>query len=122
MPFWLAPPGLAGVAGQALGTGDGSTATFPLVAVDRRLYRPVYGTSGVTAVYLNGVAQGSRLELSSGYLPAVAFASAPAAGVRDLGRLRAALALPLRRRRPGSRGIHGELFELKTLRLTTVRP
>ena len=37
-PFWVAPPGLSAVAGQAIGTGDGSTTIFPLVALDRRLH------------------------------------------------------------------------------------
>src|SRR5882724_1105612 len=30
LPFWLAPPGLPNVTGQALGTGDGVTRSFPL--------------------------------------------------------------------------------------------
>src|SRR5208283_1953001 len=31
-PFWIAPPGLASVLGQAIGAGDGTTTVFPLVA------------------------------------------------------------------------------------------
>jgi hypothetical protein len=31
-PFWLEPPGLSAVTGQAIGVGDGSQTVFPLVA------------------------------------------------------------------------------------------
>ena len=121
-PFWIAPPGLSGVAGQALGTGDGVTTVFPLVASIGGYVGSVYGTSGVSAIYLNGVAQGSGWTVSSGNLPAITFATAPVSGVaisadfgllwlcrfaddvQDLGEFMA------------------QLFELKTLRLTTVRP
>jgi uncharacterized protein (TIGR02217 family) len=81
-PFWLAPPGIASVTGQALGTGDGSTMVFALQRSWGPSYvEPVYGASGVSAVYLNGVPQGSGWSVSPGYGAAVTFATAPGAGV-----------------------------------------
>jgi hypothetical protein len=121
-PFWIAPPGLNGVAGQAIGTGDGVTTAFPLVASLGGYVGPVYGTSGVSAIYLNGVAQGSRWSVSSGYLPAILFAAAPASGIAiaaDFG------LLWLCRFADDVQDFEefmAQLFELRTLRLTTVRP
>ena len=80
--FWLAPPGLANAVGEPLGTGDGSTATFPLLRNFGGYSEPAQGTSGVTAVYQNGVPIGpAAWSLSSGYLPAVAFKAPPDVGV-----------------------------------------
>ena len=56
-PFWVAPPGLSAAIGQAIGTGDGTTTVFPLVRSMGAYSEPVQGVSGVSAVYLNGVAQ-----------------------------------------------------------------
>jgi len=78
-PFWVAPPGLSAVTGQVIGIGDGLTTVFPLVASIGPYTGPVYGASAVAAVYLNGVVQ-SGWTVSSGYLPAIAFTSAPATG------------------------------------------
>jgi hypothetical protein len=81
-PFWLAPPGLSSVTGQILGVGDGSTTVFPLVRSFGTYVEPVAGTSGVSAVYENGVALSTSLySVTSGYAPAVQFVSAPASGV-----------------------------------------
>ena len=80
-PFWVGPPGLNTIAGQAIGTGDGATTVFPLVASIGGYSGPVFGTSGVSAAYLDGVSQPSGWSVSSGYLPAITFASAPGSGV-----------------------------------------
>jgi uncharacterized protein (TIGR02217 family) len=80
-PFWFAPPGLASVTGQALGRGDGATTAFALQRWWGSYSEPVYGTSGVSAVYLNGASQVSGWSVSSGYGAAVTFATAPSAGV-----------------------------------------
>jgi uncharacterized protein (TIGR02217 family) len=81
-PFWFAPPGLAAVAGGVLGTGDGATTSFALTRSWGSYSEPVYGTSGVTAVYENGVlVAGSAYSVSSGYAPVVTFATAPAMGI-----------------------------------------
>ena len=106
--FWVAPPGLSAVTGQAIGVGDGSRTVFPLVASIGSYIGPVYGTSGVAAVYLNGVAQPSGWSVSSGYLPAITFTSAPGAGVGHRRRLRRSLALPVRGRRAGLRGVYDD--------------
>ncbi len=79
--FWVAPPDLSAATGQAIGVGDGSRTVFPLVASIGSYTGPVYGTSSVAAVYLNGVAQPNGWSVSSGYLPEITFASAPSAGV-----------------------------------------
>jgi len=78
--FWLPPPGLATVAGQPLGLGDGVTTNFPLLWSFSTYVEPVQATSGVTAVYLNGAPQFSGWSVSTGYFPAIQFASAPALG------------------------------------------
>jgi uncharacterized protein (TIGR02217 family) len=81
-PFWIAPPGLAEVGGQALGTGDGATATFPLVRTFGSYSEPVTGASDVRAVYFDGVTVSPSLySATPGYGPAIAFATAPVAGV-----------------------------------------
>jgi uncharacterized protein (TIGR02217 family) len=79
--FWVAPPGLSAATAQAIGVGDGSQTVFSLVASIGSYTGPVYGTTGVATVFLNGVAQPSGWSVSSGYLPAITFASAPDAGV-----------------------------------------
>ena len=79
-PFWIAPPGLSAATGQAIGIGDGLTTVFPLVASIGSYTGPVFGTSAVPAVYLNGVAPPAGWTVSSGYLPVITFTSAPTAG------------------------------------------
>jgi uncharacterized protein (TIGR02217 family) len=82
VPFWLAPPGLASVTGQTLGTGDGETIVFALQRSWGSSYvEPVYGASGVSAIYLDGAPlSDADWSVSSGYGAAVTFAAAPARG------------------------------------------
>jgi uncharacterized protein (TIGR02217 family) len=79
--FWLSPPGLATASGQGLGAGDGATTQFQLVRRFSGYVEPVQATSGVSAVYLNGVAQATGWSVSSGFYPAISFATAPGPGV-----------------------------------------
>ena len=80
-PFWLAPPGLSSVAGQVLGVGDGATTIFPLVRSFASYVEPVAGTSGVSAVAVDGAQlSASAWSATSGYAPSIVFATAPAAG------------------------------------------
>ena len=80
-PFWLAPPGLANVAGQILGVGDGTTMRFALVRTIGGAIKPIAGTSGVAAVYVDGAPlPASAWSLIDGYAPAIALADPPAAG------------------------------------------
>jgi len=80
-PFWLAPPGQSSLLAQPLGTGDGGTTVFPLVRSLGAYSEPVAGTSGVASVYLNGAPVAAALySVTPSYLPAIVFASAPAAG------------------------------------------
>jgi hypothetical protein len=122
-PFWLAPPGLASVTGQALGSGDGSTTTFALQRSFGSYIEPVAGASGVTAVYLDGIAQSAAAwSVTAGYAPAIVFAAAPAAGAAvsaDFGILWLC--------RFAEDIIDFEefiamLFELRSVKLSTVRP
>ncbi|HZZ63833.1 MAG TPA: glycoside hydrolase TIM-barrel-like domain-containing protein [Roseiarcus sp.] len=120
--FWVAPPGLAAVTAQALGTGDGATTTFALVQTIGGATIPVYGTSGLAAVYLNDVSQATGWTVSSGYAPAITFATAPATGIpitADFG------ALWLCRFAEDVQDLEefmAQLWTLKTLNLQTVRP
>jgi len=79
--FWFAPPGLSALAGQTLGVGNGSQSVFPLLAATGGAAEPVQATSGVLAVYLNGVAQTSGWSATGGYAPAISFLTPPGAGV-----------------------------------------
>ena len=80
-PFWLAPPGLAAMTGQLLGTGDGATTTFPLLRTTGAFTEPLAGVSNVGAVYVAGSALPSAgWSVSTGYKPALTLASAPPAG------------------------------------------
>ncbi|HLH49740.1 MAG TPA: glycoside hydrolase TIM-barrel-like domain-containing protein, partial [Roseiarcus sp.] len=80
-PFWLAPPGLAEVSGQTLGTGDGAKTIFPLVRSLGTYVEQVAATSGVAAVSINGaVAPSAQYSVTSGYGPSIVFAAPPPAG------------------------------------------
>ena len=121
-PFWIAPPGLSAAAGQAIGTGDGSSTVFPLVAPLGAFTGPVYGTSGVSAVYLNGVAQGSGWTVSSGYAPAVTFTAAPAMGILITADFGVLWLCRFADDVVEFEQFIAQLFALKTLTLQTVRP
>jgi uncharacterized protein (TIGR02217 family) len=80
--FYFAPPALSPVHAGALGTGDATTTTFPiLVSLGAALITPAnVGTA--SAVYLNGVAQSGGFTIDTTvFAPSVSFATAPAAGV-----------------------------------------
>ncbi|QGM45838.1 baseplate megatron protein TIM-barrel domain-containing protein [Methylocystis heyeri] len=80
-PFWLAPPGLSEIAGQAIGVGDGVTTAFALTRTTGGFSEPLAGVSSVSALYIDGVATpSSTWSLSSGYQPVVTLASAPSPG------------------------------------------
>src|SRR5580704_11380795 len=80
--FYFEPPTLSPVSAQALGTGDGATATFAItVSIGGAALAPAdVGT--VSAVYLDGVPQSSGFTVNAMALAlSVTFAAAPAAGV-----------------------------------------
>ena len=64
-----------------MATGDGLTTIFPLVASIGDYTAPVYGTSAVSAIYLDGVRAGAGWSVERGYLPAITFTTAPTSGV-----------------------------------------
>jgi uncharacterized protein (TIGR02217 family) len=80
-PFWLSPPGEAEALGQLLGIGDGATTDFQLVRSFGIYSEPVAGTSGVSAVYVNGLpASPADYSVTEGFAPTIIFANPPASG------------------------------------------
>lgn len=121
-PFWIEPPSLSAVTGQAIGVGDGSQTVFSLAASIGSYIGPVYGTSGIAAVYLNGAAQPNGWSLSTGYLPALAFASAPGAGVIISADFRVLWLCRFAEDVQDLEEFMTMLWALRTVRLVTVRP
>ena len=121
-PFWVEPPGLSAVTGQVIGIGDGLTTVFPLIASIGPYTGPAYGTPGLAAVYLNGSRRSRDGRVSSGYLPAITFTTAPGSGVvvsADFG------VLWLCRFAEDVQNFEEfmtMLWTLRTVRLVTVRP
>jgi hypothetical protein len=122
-PFWIAPPELNALTGQALGTGDGLSTFFPLTRSVGPLYTEfVQGTSGVSAVYLGGVSQGSGWSVSTGYAPGITFTIAPAAGVAITADFGVLFLSRFAEDVQDFEEFMTMLWRLRTLRLTTVRP
>jgi uncharacterized protein (TIGR02217 family) len=121
-PFWVEPPDLSAVTGQAIGVGNGSQTVFPLVASIGPYVGPVYGTSGVAAVYLNGVAEPSGWYVSNGYLPALAFTSAPDASVTISADFGVLWLCRFAEDVQDFEEFMTMLWALRTVRLATVRP
>ncbi|MBV9286740.1 MAG: glycoside hydrolase TIM-barrel-like domain-containing protein [Hyphomicrobiales bacterium] len=122
MPFFFAPPGLSTVSGQRIGTGDGTTTSFALMQIVGGATLPVYGTSGVSAVYLNGVSQASGWSASSGYAPAITFSTAPALGVAIAADFGALWLCRFTEDVLDLEEFMAILWALRTLKLKTVRP
>jgi hypothetical protein len=122
-PFWLAPPGLSAVTAQPLGVADGEQTSFGFVRSFGDYTEQVAGVSGVSAVYLSGVAQSSNSwAVTGGFAPQIVFDSAPAAGVSvsaDFGVLwlcRFATDVT------DFEEFMATLFELRSVKFTTVSP
>lgn len=77
--FLYTDPTDGAATGQALATGDGTTTTFTFARTLGGFLEPVGWVTGVSAVYLNGVAHGSGWSLSTPN--GLVFAVAPGAGV-----------------------------------------
>jgi uncharacterized protein (TIGR02217 family) len=121
-PFWVEPPGLSVVTGQAIGAGDGSRTVFPLVASIGSYIGPVFKTSGVVSVYIDGVAQPSGWSVSNGYKPAVEFTSAPRAGAAISADFRVLWLCRFAEDVQDFEEFMTMLWSLRTVRLMTVRP
>jgi hypothetical protein len=102
--------------------GDGSQTVFPLVGSIGSYIGPVYGTSGVAAVYLDGVAQPSGWSVSSGYLPAITFTSAPLAGAAITADFSILWLCRFAENVQDFEEFMTMLWALRTVRLVTVRP
>jgi hypothetical protein len=69
-PFWLAPPGLATLTNQLIGTGDGVTTLFQIVRSTGAFTEPLAGVSALSAVRVGGATQApTGYSLSTGYEP-----------------------------------------------------
>ena len=110
-PFWVAPPGLSAARGPGARDRRRATTVFPLMRSVGGGSEPVQGTSGVSAVYLNGVSQPAAGPFQAAYAPAITFATRARRWGRGHRRLRRLVALPLRRGRPGLRGVHGDALD-----------
>ena len=66
--FYFEPPTLSPVAAQALGTGDGTTATFAFVVSIGGYTLTPANVGTVSAVYLNGVAQSGGFTVNTAAL------------------------------------------------------
>ena len=99
-PFYFTPPTLSPVAAQALGAGDGATATFPFAVTLGGYTLTPANVGTVSAIYLNGVAQpsGDYTVNQTELAPSVTFATAPPAAVGVAADFDWYFALPLRRR------------------------
>ncbi len=120
--FWVEPAGLSPAIAQALGVGDGSRTAFPLVASNGSYTGPVYGTSGVAAVYLNGVAEPSGWSVSNGYLPAITFTTPPVAGAEVTADFSILWLCRFAEDVQDFEEFMTMLWTLRTVRLATVRP
>jgi uncharacterized protein (TIGR02217 family) len=121
-PFWVEPPGLSAVTGQGIGVGDGSQTVFPLVASIGSYIGPVYGTSGVATVYLNGVAEPSGWSVSNQYLPAITFTSPPLTGAAITADFSILWLCRFAEDVQDFEEFMTMLWALRTVRLVTVRP
>jgi uncharacterized protein (TIGR02217 family) len=122
-PFWLAPPGDAQITGQMLGTGDGETTDFPLVRGYGTYSEMIAGTFGVSAVIVNGAAVApADYSVTSGYAPAIVFASAPASGATIAADFGLLWLCRFSEDVLDFEEFMAMLFELKTVKLQTVRP
>jgi hypothetical protein len=102
--------------------GDGSQTVFPLVASIGSYTGPVYGTSGVSAVYVNDVAKPSGWSVSNGYLPSITFTSPPVAGFAISADFRVLWLCRFADDVQDFEEFMTMLWTLQTVRLVTVRP
>jgi len=79
--FLYVDPTDSKVIGQPIGTGDGSTTSFPAVRSIGGFTEPVGAITQMNAVYFNGVAQTSGWSVPAAFPYMLTFATAPAAGV-----------------------------------------
>jgi uncharacterized protein (TIGR02217 family) len=122
-PFWLSPPGLAQALSEPLGIGDGVTTSFPLVRTFGTYSEPVAGTSGVSAVYVNGVTLlPSAYSTTASYAPTIIFASPPPIGAAITADFGVLWLCRFSEDVIDIEGFMAMLFELQTLKLQTVRP
>ena len=122
-PFWFAPPNLSNVTGQLLGQGDGTTTSYRFtLTIGERFDRGRRRLQRLRRLSRRRPAAHDGWSFSSAYPPTVTFVSAPPAGAvvsADFG------ALWLCRFADDALDFEEfmtMLFELRTLRLTAVRP
>ena len=120
--FYFQPPPLSPVLAQALGTGDGTTATFPFtVSLGGAGLTPA--SVSVLNVYLNGVLQSSNTYAvnTAPLAPSIAFTAAPGAGVGITADFDWYFLCRFDDDSEDAEEFMSQLFTLQSLRLKTVR-
>ncbi|ARN82170.1 baseplate megatron protein TIM-barrel domain-containing protein [Methylocystis bryophila] len=80
-PFWLQPPGLAALQSQLVGVGDGVTTSFQMQRTTGAFTEPLAGVASVSAVRVNGSPlPAGGWTLSAGYQPVLTLSAPPASG------------------------------------------
>ena len=121
-PFWLQPPGLSALQSQLVGVGDGVTTSFPLQRTTGGFTEPLAGVASLSAVRVNGSPlTGGGWTLSDGYEPVLTLSTPPASGAQIAVD---GVALWLCRFADDALDLEQfayQLFELKSLKLITVK-
>ncbi|HXZ17051.1 MAG TPA: glycoside hydrolase TIM-barrel-like domain-containing protein [Roseiarcus sp.] len=122
LPFWLPPPGLATLSNQLIGTGDGVTTSFPMVRSTGGFTEPLAGVASLSAVRVAGVTQApSSYSLSAGYEPSLTFVGAPASGAAINVDGEALWLCRFAEATLSFEQFAYQLFELKSVKLVTVK-
>ena len=123
-PFFIEPPGLADIAGQELGVGDGTQTEFVFIATyGASIYvEPVAGLESVATVYLNGTpVSPSDYTVSSTWPYTLIFAIAPTIGAVVTADYTQYWLVRFSDDTQDFNQFMKMLYELKTLKLETVR-
>ena len=121
-PFWLQPPGLSALQNQLVGVGDGVTTSFPMQRTTGGFTEPLAGVAGLAAVRVAGAPLPSGgWTLSAGFEPVLTLSAPPASGAQIAVD---GIALWLCRFADDTLDLEQfayQLFELKSLKLVTVK-
>jgi uncharacterized protein (TIGR02217 family) len=120
--FYFEPPTLSPIAAQRLGTGDGTTTTFP-IAVSIGGYALVPANVGtVSAIFLDGVVQAGGYTVNATVFAAsVTFTTAPASGVAVTADFDWTLLCRFDDDSEDAEEFMSQLYALQSLKLRTVR-
>ncbi len=121
-PFWFQPPGLSTLQNQLVGVGDGMTTSFPMQRTTGAFTEPLAGVASLSAVRVDGALLPAAVwSLSAGYEPTLTLSTPPASGAQVAVD---GVALWLCRFADDALDLEQfayGLFELKSLKLVTVK-